>query len=505
MKIQKKISVSELRIHPIVSSIMVEKRTDFIKLMMQLHGQETPISVVEGDDGLFYVIDGVVRLKAATELGFDELICYVIKANDDQIVDLRMRINQTTKTHLKEKCVYLEHILGLIGKNQGKRSQLGWDILQDNNIHTTIGKERFDIACAIAGTDFKGSTLRKLMEIYWTEKENVEVEKIKLIDTIDRGVLSIDKAHKLLKKYKKISEKKITTSIKNSIREQTNGWFQLYNQCGLDLSNLESGFLADISIVSPPYAEHMREYPNQSEFVHGHENTIEEYIENEIKFYNQIQNRMKANGVLVIIIGESYQNGYKAVGSRLEIALMNNGWDIIDVVIWEKENPTPARRSVGFQPSYEKIIVCKKVGGEPIFNGYYVPTSTGEIKISNSRASKDGSSNYYLSDDTRMIGNVIKTPVVNHSEYKGIDENYRHIAPAPKAIYKIFLEAYSNPGTNMNYLEVFSGSGQGLESALEFGLNAVGVEIDPVSVEFTRKRLSLISKEKQIRQLQNAA
>lgn len=503
MKRQQKIKVSELRIHPIVSSIMKDKRIDFIKLMMHLHGQETPISVIQGEDGLFYVIDGVVRTKAAVELKMEELDCFVIQADDNQIVELRMRLNQTTKTHLKEQCVYLEHILGLIGKNQGKRSKLGWDILQDNNIHTTIGQERFDIACAIAGVDFKGSTLRKLMEIYWAEMENIEVEKIKLIENIDNGTLSIDKAHKLLKKYKKISDKKIDASVRNTIREKTKGWFQLFNQCGLDLSNLDEGFLADISIVSPPYAECMRDYPNQSEFVHGHEKTIGEYIENEIKFYNQIKKRMAANGVLVIIIGESHQNGYKAVGSRLEIALMNNGWEIIDVVIWEKENPTPARRAIGFQPSYEKIIVCKKVGGEPIFNGYYIPTSTGEIKISSSRASKDGSSNFYLSDDTRMIGNVIKTPVVNHSEYKGIDDNYRHLAPAPKAIYKIFLEAYSNP--NMNYLEVFSGSGQGLESALEFGLNAVGVEIDPESVEFSRKRLSLISVEKQINYLQNAA
>ena len=57
----------------------------------------------------------------------------------------------------------------------------------------------------------------------------------------------------------------------------------------------------------------------------------------------------------------------------------------------------------------------------------------------------------------------------------------------------------------MRFLEIFSGSGQGLVSAMKHGLEVIGVEIDPKSVEFTKKRLDHLLDEKNVKTITAAA
>ena len=52
---------------------------------------------------------------------------------------------------------------------------------------------------------------------------------------------------------------------------------------------------------------------------------------------------------------------------------------------------------------------------------------------------------------------------------------------------------------------MFSGSGQGILSAIRNGRNAIGYDVDPVSIEFTHKRLQVELNKRQEFQLQIAA
>ena len=145
-----------------------------------------------------------------------------------------------------------------------------------------------------------------------------------------------------------------------------------------------------------------------------------------------------------------------------------------------------------FQPADEKIIVCKKIGGKPTFHPTLKPLEAGggEIELKRSRDGKNGKSNYYIGGDGTSITNVITTPVFNHNEYKDIDPSFKHDAPSPKKLYEIFIETYSNPSDT--FLDIFCGSGQGLDVALSNGRNAIGYDIDPLSIEFCEKRLQKI-------------
>ena len=120
------IKVSELKIHPLVAEVRSEKKIEMFAYTLQ-QGQENPVHVVERNSQ-YYVIDGIARKDAAPAAGRDTLECVVHDILDNQIMDKRVRLNQTSKTHIREKCYYFEHALGLIGKAQGKkRTIIGFD------------------------------------------------------------------------------------------------------------------------------------------------------------------------------------------------------------------------------------------------------------------------------------------------------------------------------------------------------------------------------------------
>jgi DNA modification methylase len=249
-------------------------------------------------------------------------------------------------------------------------------------------------------------------------------------------------------------------------------------------------------VFSPPYAKGMKEYRNQDVKKHGQEKTIEKYISNGMIATNEIKKKLCENGVMAVIIGESHKGGYSSIISRYELALIENGWEIIGVVLWIKENPTPVRLKEFFQPAEEKIIICKKKGAKSVFFCSPVKEAEGEgeFVLKQSHKSKDGDPRYYIGGDETITTNILTTPVFDNKEFGDIDPTFKHDAPAPFAVYDKILDAYSRP--NMRYIEIFSGSGQGLVSAMKHGLEVIGVEIDPKSIEFTRKRLDHLIDEK---------
>jgi 16S rRNA G966 N2-methylase RsmD len=71
------------------------------------------------------------------------------------------------------------------------------------------------------------------------------------------------------------------------------------------------------------------------------------------------------------------------------------------------------------------------------------------------------------------------------------------------AVYDAFVETYTLPG--MTCVDIHCGSAQGLEVFSRHGCHAIGVDIDPVSVEFCNKRMNMVLGEKTELELQQAA
>jgi len=480
------VHLNELQIHPLVLPMKHFVPNKFMTFSMKHFGQKTEVVVVERN-GNYFIIDGGVRHYSAVAAGnIGTLECVVLNITDSEILDTRISYNQKTKVHTSEICMNIEHMLGLIGTSQGKRNDLlGINNSDEENEFGTAGKDRFEIACMLSGLDFSARTLRKLIAVHDYEKVN---NSLGLIEGIDSGTYKIDAAYKLMKSKIDKEERKSKRKQLEIDRINSNVWYEIFEQSATDLSNLKH-FKPKFAMFSPPYWK-MRKYRNQSEIKYGQEPTLQQYLDNSKNIMKELMNIMDKNGVIVIVIGEAYKGGYKSITSQYELMLLDCGLEILGVCEWVKLNPTPAVPKYFFRPANEKIFVCKMKGAEITFNPKMKPTKDGALSVKKCHTGEDGSQRFFVEDDETIISNVITTAAFNHNEYKIYDSNFSHDAPAPMEIYDIFTSCYTKPG--FVCIDVHCGSGQGLEVFARNGCNAIGVDIDPVSVEFCKKRMSIV-------------
>lgn len=499
MKKTIRVPLGKLEIHPLVLGIKRFQPIQFMTFTMKHIGQKTAVIVVKRE-GNYYIIDGGHRYYSAIEAGnIDTLECEVLDIPNSEIIDNRITYNQKTKVHLSEKCTNIEHMLGLMGNDQGKRNDLlGMQNINGDDEYGTAGKNKFEIACMQSGLDFSGRTLRKLMSVYEYEKTD---DSLNLIEGIDNGTYKIDGAYNLMLSSRNKDEKKNTKEKIKIEALNTDVWFKVFEQSSVDLSNLKK-YRPQFAMFSPTYWT-MKQYRNQGVMKYGQEPTLKEYLENCRKFIDALIEIMDENGIIVVVIGETYAGGYKSITTQYEMMLLDTGVEILGVSEWVKSNPTPILVEDFFRPANEKIFVCKMKGAKVNFNPKMKKTKEGKKMVKNSHKANDGSKRYFVQDEETIITNIITTPVFNSSEYKKYDPNFTHDAPCPMAVYDAFVETYTLPG--MTCIDIHCGAGQGLEVFAQHGCNVIGVDIDPVSVEFCNKRMNMVLGERTKSELLQAA
>jgi DNA modification methylase len=481
------IELDNIKIHPLLEQFVKPKKKDHIEYTMNRLGQFTPLlGNLVGDT--FYVTDGIVRLEVAKSLGLKTLQCLHINIPDEDAVKIRLTSNQRTKMSYSEMMHYGEHMLGLLGNSQGKKRDLmGFDFIDKDEHYGLVGKERFELVCYLLDLPIKASSLRKLMEIKWFEDENPG-NKVGIMAGLENGLYKIDKAHQLLGEKAKKEAKIVERKRKDYEGKVNDISFHLFNTSSLDLSNIPDGIMR-MFIQSPPYWQ-LREYRNQPDyFIHGQEKTLAEYIENEVKFYRGAKRKLVSNGVVVIIIGETYRDGYQGVCTKLETALEKDGWYILDVNTFVKTNAKATPHVARFLNSKETIIVAGlKPANETLFNEVTRPSSIGEFKVIPGSSRTTGGKGYSMASPESSITNVFIESVFQKSEYSDVDNEFFHQAPTSVDIYEKFIRGYSNPSENVG--DLFVGSGSGLESAILNGRNGYGWDVDHESIDFCNKRLT---------------
>ena len=208
-----------------------------------------------------------------------------------------------------------------------------------------------------------------------------------------------------------------------------------------------------------------------------------------MKFYRGAKRKLVSNGVVVIIIGETYRDGYQGVCTKLETALEKDGWYILDVNTFVKTNAKATPHVARFLNSKETIIVAGlKPATETLFNDVTRPSSIGEFKVIPGSSRTTGGKGFSMASPESSITNVFIESVFQKSEYSDVDDEFFHQAPTSVNIYEKFILGYSNPGENVG--ELFLGSGSGLESAILNGRHGYGWDVDHESIDFCNKRLN---------------
>ncbi len=476
--------VSDLEIHPKISPTIKEKNLSLLNYTMKKYGQQQPISVVIRDDKK-YVVDGTSRKIVSDYLGLEFLDSVVLDITEEEILESRIRINQKVKTSMIEKCLEIENFLGILGKSQGKkREMLGFQDQDSDEEFGLAGKDRFQIACIVLDLEFKPSTLRKLMHVFWQEyysEQNTGTLKL-----LDEGKISIAKAYDLLKVKELKSEKSENLKRLDFESKSSNVSYQLYNTSSMNMEKVEDNSIR-LFLDSHPYFQ-LRQYRNQDDLCHGQEATVKEYVSNFVKFCQEKRRKLVPGGVMVTVLGETYLNGYQGVCSKVEVALEEDGWELIDVNIWEKSNQKYTPHPMRFVNGYERIIVARKPGGETHFQEVMKESSAKDYK-----AKKTSSGGYYMTSPEACMTNVFRTSVHQTSELRVVDNDFQHDAPCPEEIYEYFIKAYSKPGDTI--CDGFVGSGT-IGVGLSMGRNVIGFDVDPVSIKFVKKRFDKVLEEK---------
>ena len=245
------------------------------------------------------------------------------------------------------------------------------------------------------------------------------------------------------------------------------------------------------------------------------------YLEHTLLWCKEAWRVLKKDGVFFLNIGDVYNSdsgGYSdgSLGSintrlpfkkshsdipkrtkmlipeRIAIELMNNGWCLINNIIWHIPNKLPEPVKRRFAKRYENILVLTK---HKDYNFYIDPVREKhaestikrvKYRVGNCKKSLPG----HPSGDMGHIigigknpGDVWVIPQTNMSE--------EHYAVFPKEIARRAILCSTLPGDIV--LDPFAGSGTTLKAADELNRNGIGIDLGYSSVQ--KKVLTNIQKE----------
>lgn len=112
----------------------------------------------------------------------------------------------------------------------------------------------------------------------------------------------------------------------------------------------------NLLICSPPYY-HLRDYGSTL----GLEKSVDEYIANLIKIFNEVYRVLTQDGSCWVNIDDTYEDkGLLCIPDKFKIKMIEHGWICRNEVIWHKPNAMPCSCKDRFNNDYEKFYFFVK-------------------------------------------------------------------------------------------------------------------------------------------------
>ena len=423
------------------------------------------------------VISGNLRLKIARELGHQTVPVIFCDLSDDELNVIALSTNFQRKKSLLDIKHELDFIEKYFNVGQGSRTDLNPQLKEEadrkKSAMSSVPKYTVD---SIRKAE---KLTRQLYGNNATEVLESELQKV------DKGQGSINS---LVKRLEKDANDLTNQSAVPESYQLDLGDVKVFNHTCETMYELEDKSVSSI-VTSPPYFA-MRDYGNgESEL--GLESDRNEYLNNLINIFNECKRVLKDDGSLMVNINEKVENGsYRGVVHQFIGAMLNNGWDLNDEIIWLKNNPqyTSGKRSVR---SHEYIFHFVKKGCKDF---YY----DGELAKNTSDPNrfcvygKDNKPKFLSGMDFR--GNALITNGANTKELSNQceDEGFilTHSATFPLAVPTLLVLLTSKPGDLV--VDPFNGTGSVGEVCRLMGRNYVGYELNPQFIMATEVRMKNI-------------
>lgn len=493
-----RVPISLLQVHKTSKTIYGERKTSkTIKELaenIKLVGQLEPIIVNQNN----IILSGVRRYYSCLFLRKNDVMAIIVNSLDpEKEVEFIVSSNKQRIKTARQIVNEAEAILGTLGKNQGKRS----DLLKsdESNPYGNIGKNRFKIAASVIGNDTNESQLRRLLKISDFDKEEGN-KKLGLLDKVVKKELSVYRATVLIKDINKQKEDKIKYEVSKASKKSVTikdeqSLFKIFNSSSSNMKEVETGSV-QVVITSPPYWN-IRNYGNSVEGKRelGLERTVQEFIIALSEHFRDVKRVLKDTGSFFINIGDTYRTGANnLVPVRLLLNLCDNeGWFLVNEIIWKKSGGIPQGETKRLQPIYEKIFHLVKNPDTYYYEEFKNWKDDKEISLvkfkgnRNTNSTKLNSGGIGISKgydrfrdflDDQNVKNVImgSTAANRQNELKKLDISIDHPALMPTYLPIVPILTTSKEGDIV--LDPFSGSGTTGKAALIFGRKYIGYEIN---------------------------
>jgi DNA modification methylase/ParB-like chromosome segregation protein Spo0J len=423
------------------------------------------------------VISGNLRLKIARELGHQTVPVIFCDLSDDELNVIALSTNFQRKKSLLDIKHELDFIEKYFNVGQGSRTDLNPQLKEEadrkKSAMSSVPKYTVD---SIRKAE---KLTRQLYGNNATEVLESELQKV------DKGQGSINS---LVKRLEKDANDLTNQSAVPDTYQIDLGDVKVFNHTCEDMFELEDKSVSSI-VTSPPYFA-MRDYGNgESEL--GIESDRNKYLNNLINIFNECKRVLKDDGSLMVNINEKVENGsYRGVVHQFVGAMLNNGWDLNDEIIWLKKNPqyTAGKRSVrsheyifhfvkkGCKDFYYDVELARKVSDPSCFCVYgkdNKPKFLSGMDFRDGTLKTNGANTGVLRDQCKDAGFILT-----------------HSATFPLQVPTLLVLLTSKPGDLV--VDPFNGTGSVGEVCRLLGRNYVGYELNPQFVMATEVRMKNI-------------
>lgn len=223
----------------------------------------------------------------------------------------------------------------------------------------------------------------------------------------------------------------------------------------------------DCVITSPPYDD-LRNYNNNIEY-------------NEI--IKELYRILKLGGVIVWNVNDRIRNGSKTLSSFKQAILFNElGFNVNDIMIWEKTNPMPQVKQPRYNQVFEFMFIFSK-GKPKTFNPILVDCKTSGLSYNSTckkiTQSKERVKKNFVINKQKIDSNVWKIAVAQNKT--------EHPAVFPLELPLRHIVSWSNE--NDVILDCFMGSGTTGVACLKTNRKFIGIEIDENYFKIAKERI----------------
>ena len=229
----------------------------------------------------------------------------------------------------------------------------------------------------------------------------------------------------------------------------------------------------DLVITSPPYDD-LRNYNSTIDFE---------------KIIKELYRIIKIGGVVVWNVNDRIKNGSKSLTSFKQAILFNKiGFNVNDVMIWEKTNPMPQVKQPRYNQVFEYMFVFSK-GKPKTFNPIMVncKSANKEYKSTCKKITKGKDREYkeFKINKQKIDNNIWKFAVAQNKT--------SHSAVFPLELPLRHIRSWSNEGDII--LDPFMGSGTTGVACKKLNRKFIGIEL---SEEYYNIAVRRINEAKQI-------